>query len=246
VESESYLEAIERECAEIAIAIETGPSLAVPSCPGWRVADLAVHLSVIQRWATEMVRTNASERLSGREELFAIDPDDPHLAEWFQHGTLELVEVLRSSSADAPVWTWTAEQSVRFWSRRQAHEAAVHRWDAQNALGSTHAIDAGLAADGIDEWLQAFAIGRSRAISARLGAGESFHFHCTDEEGEWVVRFDGAGVDVRREHAKADIAIRGTASQLVLFVWGRQSPEELEVLGDASLLARWDELLPAI
>jgi len=246
MDSPEYLEAIERECTEITAAIQSSASLAVPTCPGWRVADLAVHLGVIQRWAAEMVRTRAIERLGDREELFAVDPDGPHLDDWFREGARDLVEVLRSSPAAAPVWSWTDERSVEFWSRRQAHEAAVHRWDAQLAMGSAHPVDALLAADGVDEWLSVFAIGRSRATSKRSGTGESFHFHCTDEAGEWVVRFDGDGIDVQREHAKADVAIRGTASDLLLFVWGRQTPEKLEVLGDSSLLPRWNELLPAV
>jgi hypothetical protein len=137
---------------------------------------------------------------------------------------------------------------VRFWSRRQAHEAAVHRWDAQNALGAgaPQAILSALAADGINEWFSVFAVGRSRRTSGRMGLGESFHLHRTDEQGEWVVRFEGSDIDVRSEHARADVAVRGTASDPLLFLWGRKSPESLEVPGNASLLYRWPELLPAI
>ena len=247
MDSDDYLNAIERECAAFAVALGNGAERDVPSCPGWRVADLAVHLGVIHRWATEMVRSRASEPLRDREQLFGVDPDDPALVEWFEQGTRELVGVLRSSPADAPVWTWTPERSVRFWTRRQAHEAAIHRWDAQGALRvrAPQPIDAVLAADGIDEWLGVFAASRSRRTSARMGLGESFHFHCTDEQGEWVVRFEGPDIDVRSEHAKADVAVRGSASDLLLFLWGRKSTETLEVLGDASLLERWSELLPA-
>lgn len=242
----AYQEAIETESAAFTEALRASASLDVPSCPGWTVAELAVHLGVIQRWATHMVRSGATERLQGREERFAIDPGDPRLVDWFQDGTHDLVDALRSFPEDSPVWSWTRDQSVRFWARRQAHEAAVHRWDAQGALGIPHAIDAALAADGVDEWLYAFAVERSRAASTQLGRGESFHFHCTDEAGEWVVRFDGSGIEVRNEHSKADVAVRGPASDLLLFVWGRGARDRLEVLGDAALLERWPELLPAI
>jgi uncharacterized protein (TIGR03083 family) len=248
MDSDEYLNAIERECAEFTVALQNGAERDVPSCPGWRVCDLAVHLGVIHRWATEMVRSRASERIREREKLFGVEADDPALVQWFEQGSRELVEVLRSTPADAPVWSWTPQRSVRFWTRRQAHEAAVHRWDAQNALGpgASHAIDAALAADGIDEWLSVFAVSRSRQSSTRMGLGESFHFHCTDEVGEWVIRFEGSDIVVRSEHAKADVAVRGSASDLLLFLWGRKSPEALEVLGNASLLDRWPELLPAI
>ena len=248
MDSDAYLSAIERECADFTVALGSGAERDVPSCPGWRLADLAVHLGVIHRWAAEMVRSRASEPLRNREQLFGVDPDDPELIKWFEQGASELVKVLRSSPADTPVWTWTPERSVRFWTRRQAHEAAVHRWDAQNALlaGPPQAIDSALAADGIDEWLSVFAVSRSRRTSERIGLGESFHFHCTDEQGEWVIRFEGSDIEVRSEHAKADVAVRGTASDLLLFLWGRRSHETLEVLGNASLLERWAEFLPAI
>jgi hypothetical protein len=49
---------------------------------------------------------------------------------------------------------------------------------------------------------------------------------------------------VTREHAKGDVAVRGTASDLLLFLWGRLPGERLEVLGDASLVGRYFELVP--
>jgi hypothetical protein len=97
MDPDQYLKAIERECAEFTVALQNGADRDVPSCPCWRVADLAMHLGVIQRWATEMVRSRASEPLRGREQLFGVDPDDPALVEWFEQGTRELVGVLRSS-----------------------------------------------------------------------------------------------------------------------------------------------------
>ena len=69
------------------------------------------------------------------------------------------------------------------------------------------------------------------------GNGETLHLHCTDGEGEWLVRLDPDGVSSSHEHAKGDVAARGTASDLLLFLYGRVDPEQLEVFGDASLLA---------
>jgi predicted lipid carrier protein YhbT len=75
------------------------------------------------------------------------------------------------------------------------------------------------------------------------GEGETLHFHCTDCEGEWLVRLDPDAFVVTREHAKGDVAARGTASNLLLFLYGRAPVDQLEVFGDASLLARWRELV---
>ncbi|MEY2570096.1 MAG: C-terminal domain, partial [Acidimicrobiaceae bacterium] len=51
---------------------------------------------------------------------------------------------------------------------------------------------------------------------------------------------------VTREHAKGDVALRGPAEALRLTVWGRRSAADagLDVVGDASVLDRWTELLP--
>ncbi|MFI9597024.1 maleylpyruvate isomerase N-terminal domain-containing protein [Nonomuraea sp. NPDC052265] len=47
-----------------------------------------------------------------------------------------------AASPDDPAWTWSREQTVGFWRRMQAIEAAVHRWDAENAIGPAAPIDA--------------------------------------------------------------------------------------------------------
>ena len=53
---------------------------------------------------------------------------------------------------------------------------------------------------------------------------------------------------MRREHAQGDLALRGPAESLLLFLWGRVDPEAagIEILGEASLLTRWTELVPAM
>ena len=65
------------------------------------------------------------------------------------------------------------------------------------------------------------------------------HLHCTDIDGEWLISSGGGEVTVTREHAKGDVAARGTASDLLLFVWGRVPADALEVFGDTDLLARF-------
>ena len=59
--------------------------------------------------------------------------------------------------------------------------------------------------------------------------------------GEWVVVFDDNGVTIRREHAKADVAIRGPASDLELFLYNRGGSEGLETFGDPAAVAAWAE-----
>jgi predicted lipid carrier protein YhbT len=76
------------------------------------------------------------------------------------------------------------------------------------------------------------------------GKGESFHFHRTDGEGEWLVRFEPDKTVVTREHAKGDMAVRGSASDILLFLWGRDNPDsQLDIVGDTSLIERYGELV---
>lgn len=44
-----------------------------------------------------------------------------------------------------------------------------------------------------------------------------------------------------QEARAADVSARGTASDLLLFLWGRVPSTALAVTGDASLLERWQE-----
>lgn len=88
---------------------------------------------------------------------------------------------------------------------------------------------------------------RDERASPELGSaacGETYHFHRTDGPGEWLVRFMPEGPVVTREHAKGDVAVRGIASDLFLFLWRRLPADRLEVFGDADLLSRYFELAP--
>lgn len=126
-----------------------------------------------------------------------------------------------------------------------ARETAVHRWDAQRAHGEPQPIDAELAADGIDEVCDVMLVAFRRwAEHHAAGRGETYHFHRTDGPGEWLLRFEADDVVMTCAHAKGAVAVRGSASDLLLFLWQRIPTERVEVLGDAALLERYFELVP--
>ena len=120
-----------------------------------------------------------------------------------------------------------------------AHETTIHRWDAQSATGAQAPIAPDLAVDGIDERLEHLVPSmefNAAGAGALTGAGESVHLHCTDADGEWFLRFAPDGFTFTREHAKGDVAVRGPASDLLLWLVGRGPLEVLEVLGDPGVL----------
>ena len=62
------------------------------------------------------------------------------------------------------------------------------------------------------------------------------HLHCTDGDGEWLLRLTPDGLEVEAIHAKGDVAVRGTASDLLLVMMRRRPPDAVEVLGDRAVL----------
>ncbi len=127
----------------------------------------------------------------------------------------------------------------------------MHRWDAANAVGIPYEIPVAVAADGIDEFLMYFAA--RRVSEGARPVGGTVHLHCTDTDidvdegsddrsdagGEWLVqRLDESGIDFTREHAKGDAAIRGTANELLLWLWRREAGR-VEILGDVTVAERF-------
>ncbi len=239
MEYPEHIAAIRAEGARVTeSARRAGLDAAIPACPGWAMADLLSHVGRIHRWVTDLV-VNRPGPPTGNWRGLEPPPDDTRIA-WFEEGYQLFADTLDAVPAGTEVWTWTSDHTARFWARRQAQELAIHCWDAQTATGDPQPIDRALAVDGIQE---VFDILPERpGVPPITGAGETIHLHCTDGEGEWLVRLGAEGPVVTNEHAKGDVAARATASDLMLLVWGRIPPERVEVFGDAALLARWQEL----
>jgi uncharacterized protein (TIGR03083 family) len=239
----THTDAIERESATfVAAGAAVAFDARVPSCPDWSADDLLRHVGTVQRWAAGMVERRATEP-AGRGEIDSPAERDA-LLDWVRDGSAGLVAVLRATPPDAQLWTFPGLGEARFWSRRQAHEIALHRVDVQLAGqkvgGAPDPIDSDLACDGIDEFFDVIAPFRLR--ERMVGDGETFHFHRTDGDGEWLVRLTPAGPEIERAHAKGDVAVRGGASELLLVLRNRAGLDAVEVFGDEALVTRWHEL----
>jgi uncharacterized protein (TIGR03083 family) len=240
-----YLHGVRDNARQFVEAVrKAGVDAPVPTCPDWTVADLARHQGRVFYWMSAIVETKAQEyidRTPFEEEAAVADPLT-HVESGAEHA----LAVFGAADPETPVWNWLAggPGPVRFWFRRMAHETVVHRADAEAAAAAPAAAlsrvePAELAADGIDEFLDFLGM-RARGGRAPQLSG-SYHFHTTDVPGEWVVVFDGDVVTIRREHAKADVAVRGPASDLELFLYSRRGSEGLETFGDPAAVAAWTE-----
>jgi uncharacterized protein (TIGR03083 family) len=190
-----------------------------------------------------MVVQAGGERPSG--ERAKAPSGDEELMTWFDELFGRVQEELGGRDPDAPAWSfvWSSGQNVGWWQRRQAQETAVHRYDVEAAAGSAQPLDAHLAADGVDEFLTVFLPGvlEHRPVEGLHG---TLHLHANDTPGEWWLDLDSPDTPARREHAKADTAIRGPASGLDLFLWNRLSVQAagLETFGDPGVVASFRHL----
>lgn len=247
---DDHLAVIRREGAALAATLGHDLDLTVdaPSCPGWTLGDLALHCGQVHRWATAVVRAKTPD------EPLAFYAPRPEVVDhqWFEEGVAELAAALEEAGPEAPAWNFMGVQprQARFWFRRQAHETSVHRWDAELArTGGASPVEVELAVDGIDELLDVILPRMLRRREADLpegGLGGLVHLHAADSpHGEWLVRIDGTELAVGHGHENADTVVSGTASDLLLWLWGRLPAEKLAVSGDAAIVGRWAEVLPA-
>src|SRR4051812_33898010 len=181
------------------------------------MADLVRHILQVHRSWGRIV----GEGLMEPDWSEAPLPENDTLVAEFRANAIWFADVLGTTDAEKPCWTWGPEQNAGFVQRFQVQEAALHRWDAQQATGTPDPIATDGAADSL---VQLEAIMPIAAPDATSG----FTLVATD-----------APVDVTlRPTPDAPVvgALRGTASDLLLAYWRRIPVESLEVTGDAAAL----------
>lgn len=238
-----WIGALRTEGPAFAAAIAEAPADApVLSCPGWTVTDLTRHLASVYRWVHGNVSANSVTPPPLRSELVEPTPDETDLQLW-QQAYDELMVRFDVLDPEAPAWNWAPQpKKAGFWPRRMAHETALHRWDAQLAIGAGDPIETKLAADGVSEVLDTcLPAGRRPDHGQWHGV---VHLSASDAGQEWFLRLRGEGValldtatifDDRDHHARVQVV--GTASDLLLALWGRVSFDTLAVTGERALLA---------
>lgn len=245
-----YLASLQSDAGRLSDALATNPDGAIPWCGTWTVKDCAQHVGGVYHVVSQVIAGRPSVTFAAYNDLNPPAATDPSLGDWVREGAAAVVEQLAKADPAEACWSWSRpDQHAGFWRRRMAQESVIHRWDSERAAGRPIGpIDPELAADGIDEFLGVF-VPMTRNVKKAPGGGESVHLHCTDTAGEWLVAFPGeATQDLRREHAKGDVAFRGPAEGLLLFLWGRlpAAAAGVEVVGDQAIADRWRELAPPI
>ena len=217
-------------------AVAAGPDAAVPSCPGWTVDTLLRHIGLIHLWATEVVTAEGPEIDQDVFDDRAVLPDDGDVPAWARDAHAGLVRALRAAP-DFDGWTfWPSPTSARdFWTRRQLHETAVHRMDAELAAWrSLTPMRADLAADGIDELLT----GLLPYEPLYAAEPRSMAVVLDDVEIAWYVSIAARPPETQRGLAPADLTLRGTANELYTFLQNRAS-DGVRAHGTTDLVGLW-------
>ena len=225
---------IRREADAFLVAARRGLEPNVPSCPGWTVRDLTIHLGFVHRFHAAHVGRGVTTP-PPQPDRPEPPTDDDALRAWFSDGVDELLVALRRADPDLPAWNWAPHtpQVASFWPRRMALETAVHRWDAQAAHGDAIGFDLDVAVDGIDELLTVMG---PADPSADAPTGTAI-VRTTDDEAVWAVRLAPGVFEVLSEPpARPDASLEGPSSALLLALWGRVPVDELTIEGDRTLV----------
>lgn len=217
VNHEAYLQSLRRNCSDFAqLVSEADLRTPIPSCPDWELRDLASHLGHVHRWVRACVAAN--EGLPRPEPAV---PDD-RLHSWFVEGADELQQMFRELDPLTEVWTFgPPPRQLSFWSRRQAHETAIHLWDARIALGLSTIMDDELSTDGVSEVVEVL-------LPRQLRRG----ILVVPEPGLRLSVNDGPSFTLGEEVAAE---ISGDASIILLALWRRAPFESLRVTGDENI-----------
>lgn len=229
------------------------PAARVPGCPDWDAADLLWHLTGVQRFWATTIRTRPE----------APDDEDPGLerpgsyAEMlaaFDEHSASLVAELERADPSEEAWSWSEDHTVGFTFRRQAHEALVHRLDAEQAVGEVTAMDPALAADGVLECLDVM-FGGTPSWGRFDGGPEHVRVDLTDTGDRIWVRLGtfsgtdpGSGTTYADESdihvvpdpgVEPDVVVAGPAAALDAWLWRRGDDGEITVTGDTGVYDRF-------
>src|SRR3954451_3202025 len=230
MEPAEHIDHIRADGALLADAAErAGMDAAVAWCPEWQVRDLVRHQGDVHHWAAFNLGRGTDTPMSDEENdacLLTWPDDDESLLGWFREGHARLVETLQWTPDDAIAFTFLPAPTPRaFWARRQAHETAIHRADAESATGDITPYDAAFAADGVDEIVRGFA---TRTGRVRSDTPRTLRIRATDADQDWWLHIGPEGLTVGDAQADADCMVSGPASDLYLLAWNRRGADGLD------------------
>ena len=232
------------------------PTASVPTCPDWNAADLVWHLTEVQWFWAAIVRDRLSSPEGAKASIPTRPSDHLELLRLCAQASSNLGAELADLAADTPMWTWSDDRTAGFILRRQAHEALIHRLDAEVVGGRSTAIDAHLAADGVDEALRVM-YAESPEWGAFMPSDLVGTVTATDVGRSWGIslgRFVGTSPESGTAHDEEVLQVseptddgcfdvRGTAASLDTWLWNRPTMKQIDFGGDRAALDEFRNLV---
>jgi uncharacterized protein (TIGR03083 family) len=253
-----YLDHLARESARFAAALRDAPPDAdVPTCPDWKADDLLWHLAEVQWFWGTIVREKVTETERANQLDAPTRPDDrAGLFDFYDQASRDLGSTLAGTPPDTTAWTWADEQTAGFIRRRQAHEALIHRVDAELTAGARTAMDTALSCDGVDEVLRVMYGGAPPWGEFRPEDASTVRVRATDTGDSWFLtlgHFTGTDPDDGVHHDGPDLRVADTdpgtaaaaeltggAADLNCWLWHRPGVGAVARTGDEQVLAAFD------
>ncbi|MBJ7357453.1 maleylpyruvate isomerase family mycothiol-dependent enzyme [Nocardioides sp.] len=254
----TYLDHLRRESARFReVLTDCDPRARVPACPDWDAADLLWHLTTVQAFWAEVVTTRPAPVTEDDVDRLSRPESYGELLTAFDEHSAALLAALASAGPGEQAWHWSSDQTVGASYRRQAHEALIHRLDAEETAGPVTDLDPTLAADGVLEALTVMYGGcppwgtitpSDRVVGLRLtDTGDVLHVA--------LARFTGTDPDDGKAYDEPDVAvvphvdaplatISGTAGDLDAWLWHRGVGRvDVRLEGDESVLSELRAIL---
>ena len=263
-----YLGHLSRDSGRfLEVLAHADPGARVPTCPDWDADDLLWHLAEVQWFwgaivgrgltgdedAGDLHSTGKPGRPGGREGLLAF----------FTQASADLHDALSSTAPATPAWTWwPVDQTVGFIRRRQAHEALIHRVDAELTAGDRTTMDADLSTDGVDEALSIMYGGLPPWAHFAPETAQTIRVETTDTHRSWLATlgrltgtdpegtsYEDPGLTVASSEdsasgiAKPAATVRGAAADLDCWLWRRPPLGLVDRSGDQLVLERLDQTI---
>jgi uncharacterized protein (TIGR03083 family) len=260
----TYLEHLARESARFGDVLgAAAPDVPVPTCPGWIADDLLWHLAEVQWFWGSVVRERVTDGAEVERFEATRPADRAELMAFSLQAGQDLLSILTATPPRTEAWTWADDDhTVGFILRRQAHEALIHRVDAEVTAGTRSPIDPRLAADGVDEALRVmFGVPPGWARST-VDDAATVRVRCTDTGHSWVVSlgaFSGTSPNsgttyeeepflqvARMDDGRPAVAgIAGAAADVDCWLWNRPAVGPVELAGDPGVLHRFTAFVAA-
>ncbi|MEU6817863.1 maleylpyruvate isomerase family mycothiol-dependent enzyme [Streptomyces sp. NPDC046860] len=246
LEFSALLQLIDEQSAAFRSAVAAAPSLDVPvsSCPEWTLFDLVQHLGTGQRWWAAIVAAGPAVAPPTKDAAQAPRELEALLA-WYADSNELLLSALREAGPERACWTWWSAgvSPATAWgvARRRVHEVLVHTYDAQLAAGAVQPMPTDVAIDGVAEFLDTC----NSTPAAWPHEPATIHYHAAEGR-SWLLVLDDTGAwpaPLTGNAAPASASVTGTAEQLLLFVWGRLTMDDLKIEGDQQVfehLIAWE------